>query len=61
MPGPVLQLRPHIEHDDVAPRESLLQLSGRDLLDAVPLSQVLVGKDGHLGDVPSRGIAYGCP
>jgi hypothetical protein len=38
MPGPVLGLRPHVEHDDVAPRQPLVKICGGKLLDPVRTS-----------------------
>ena len=61
MPRPVLGLRPHVEHDHVAPRQPLLKLRGGNLLDPVPLTQVLVRQLIHLCDVAHRDIAHRRP
>ena len=45
----VLGLRPDVEQDDFAERESLFELGGRELFD--PLAEIVAGKDGDLRDV----------
>src|SRR5512144_2588603 len=59
MPGPILGLRPDIEHDDVAARQPLLELRSRKVINT--LDQVVVGEDAHLGHMPDGDITYGSP
>src|SRR5207248_11769594 len=55
----VLGLRPDVEQDDFAERESLFELGGRELFD--PLAEIVAGKDGDLRDVAGGDVAHGAP
>ena len=61
MPGPVLGLGAHVEHDHLAARQPLLELGGGDLLDPVALAQILVGEHAHLGHMADGDVADGRP
>src|ERR1051325_7126509 len=57
----ILGLRPHVEDDHVPAREPPLELRGTQLLDPVPLAEVLVREHAHLGYVPDSDVADSRP
>ena len=57
VPRLVFGFRAHVEHDHVSPRQPLLKLRGGNMLDPVPLTQVLVRQLIHLCNVADRDIA----
>jgi hypothetical protein len=59
--GQKLGLRPHIEKHDAPASESVDELRRCELLDVLPLSEVLVGENGHLGHVPRGDVPNGGP
>ncbi len=56
-----LLLRANVEQDNVAAREPLPKFDHGDVLEILPLTEILVGEDAHLGDEADGGVSDRTP